>query len=182
MKKLYFIIVLLVFVFFVAACGDWDTGVDKEEKQTDKQLETYVKSQPIPFFEWSLERHLMKELYTARNDAVSTFSVVVGYNGIMIFSCPSIGFPVPGGTQLTNPLQSEGSNGAVIGLMEPNGLYSPDTSAGTYVMCVNRDGTVSPIYVEQYVMAFPYPVEQIDGVFVPVDGALPSLKINPNQP
>jgi hypothetical protein len=37
---------------------------------------------------------------------------------------------------------------------EPNGLFSPAESRGTYVMCPNRDGKVEPRYYEEDVEAF----------------------------
>jgi hypothetical protein len=42
---------------------------------------------------------------------------------------------------------------------EPNSLYPPGDAAATLVQCVNEDGTVSPVYNEWYVLAFPYRIQ-----------------------
>jgi hypothetical protein len=39
---------------------------------------------------------------------------------------------------------------------EANSLYPPSNTAATLVQCVNSDGSVSPTYIEDNVMAFPY--------------------------
>ena len=69
------------------------------------------------------------------------------------FSCPSHGGAVPNTAQLTNPDQiqpdpNQTSGSVVIGNMDPNGVYSPVSSSGTYVMCVNSAGQEYLVYWE----------------------------------
>lgn len=176
-------IFLFVFVVLALALAGCATPADSAERvSVEQQQKQYVLSQPVPQFDWSLERHEMIELYRARNNAVSTYSVVYSqYRGVITFACPSIGYPIPGGTQLTNPEKGVGTY-YPLPQAEPNGLYSPGTSAGTYVMCVNEDGTISPVYIEENVMTFAYPVTtDEDGRLVPQEGAIPSIKISPNK-
>src|SRR6266581_4379725 len=45
-----------------------------------------------------------------------------------------------------DPNQTAGS--VVIGNMDPNGVYSPTSSSGTYVMCVNSAGQEYLVYWE----------------------------------
>ncbi|HSX39251.1 MAG TPA: hypothetical protein VLI92_01535 [Candidatus Saccharimonadales bacterium] len=167
-------------VVYLVACSS--AANSKESTQVNDQQQVYLNSQPAPFFDWSLERHMMTELYVARNNAVATFSLTWDpYRGKISWSCPSIGYPIPGGTQLTNP-ESYVYSGTTLPQAEPNGLYTPATSAGTYVMCVNSDGTVSPVYVEDNVRTFPQPMQEVDGQLVPVPNTVPSLKIDTTQP
>ncbi len=79
----------------------------------------------------------------------------------VLFETPSQGYPIPVDTQLTNPLQPawHSVDSAVIEQAEPNGLFSSKNSDATYVMALNDDGTVSPIYTELKVTTFPFPVE-----------------------
>ena len=183
-----FALLVVVLAVFLAACGQGNAAINKEANQTANQLEQYSNAQPVPVFEWSLERHIVIEIYRARNEAASTFSYVLNpYDNSIMFECASIGFPIPGGTQLTNPdqLTYRRQDGEVIEgtlpQMEPNGLYSPDTSAGTYISCVNEDGTVSPVFVEWYVWTFPYPMHSVDGKLVRVPGQQPSVSIETGQ-
>lgn len=186
-KKILFLLVLIAIL--LSACGQENTGGLREEQQrTANQATQYSDSQPIPVFEWSLERQVMIELYKARNNAVGTFSYVLNpYDNSIMFECASVGYPIPGGTQLTNPQQltwrKEHGNyiEGVLPMMEPNGTYSPDNSANTYIMCVNDDGTISPIYVEWYVWTFPYPMHSVEGKLVRVEGAESSIKIETSK-
>jgi hypothetical protein len=134
-----------------------DESTQTEEQAVEQQQKIFVSGQPAPIFDWSLERHLLVELYTARNNAVNTHSRVRDLNGKIYFECDSIGFPIPANTQLTNPdkiAESYSQGGfAILPQPEPNGLYSSPSSTGTFIFCVNQDGTVSPSYFEAQVEA-----------------------------
>lgn len=186
MNRVFFLLLAGAAILAIA-CETADT---REERNTvQRQKEQFRKSHPAPFFEWSLESHLMTKLYQARNSAVSTWSYVWDpFRGKISWECPSIGFPIPGGTQLTNPEQwvrggTSGTSIVVLPQAEPNGLFSPQTAMGTYVMCVNPDGTVSPAYVEDNVRTFPQPMQEIDGKLVPIAAPnLPSISTqSPNS-
>lgn len=159
---------LAVAVTFLAGCS-YQPG--SENQQT-----VYTRSQPPPFFNWSLQRHMLIELYKAQNNATATFSYVISeFNNEIIFECASIGFPIPGGTSITNPQQVVNSGyregwSETIGQAEPNGLYPPDTSQGTYIMCLNDDGSVSPTYVENNVLTFTQPMRVEGRRLVPAGG------------
>jgi hypothetical protein len=162
------------------------TSVKQEANVVEKQQSIYVNTQPVPVFDWSLERHLMTELYKARNNAVATYTYVRNqYTGKILSSCPSIGFPISAATQLTSPSRTEehwgqaGGGNVVIPQPEPNGLFSPPESRGTYVMCLNKDGKVEPRYYEEDVEAFVTPMREVDGQLVPVEGAKASITIDP---
>ena len=163
------------------------TATKKEANIVAKQQDIYVNSQPPPVFDWSLERHLLTELYKARNNAVATYSYVRNqYTGKILSSCPSIGFPISAATQLTNPSvaewhYSQGVWSAVLPQPEPNGLFTPAESRGTYVMCLNKDGKVTPRYYEEDVEAFVTPMKEVDGQLVEVEGAKASITIDPTQ-
>jgi len=174
------LLVVFVVLFTLSACTATADTRERDEVQTQQEL--YRTTQPIPYFEWSLQRHLMIELYKNQNQAVATWSYVWDQlRGKVSWQCASVGYPIPGGTQLTNPEQLAYSKDAVIPQAEPNGLFSPTTSSGTYVMCVNEDGTVSPVYLEELVRTFPYPMQEVGGELVRVPGTQPSYTINPNR-
>ncbi len=170
------------------SCDSVPTAADKERAVVNRQQDLYVANQPAPIFDWSLERHLLTELYKARNNAVATYSYVRNqYTGKILSSCPSIGFPISAATQLTNPSmtdrhgsQYDGGN-VVLPQPEPNGLFSPAESRGTYVMCLNKDGKVEPRYYEEDVEAFVTPMHEQDGQLVPVEGAKASITIDPTH-
>ena len=186
--------VALVFILSAgdSSCSDQPTNATAaqlEQRQQNSQMEQFLRNQPVPSFDWSLERHMLIELYAARQRATSTFSVVQSeFTGKIMWSCPSIGFPLPYSTQLTNPQQvvcREGNHGgefagAVIGQQEPNGLFPPSSSDGTWVPCVDEHGKITPVYEERKVTVFLQPMTEKDGRLVPT-GAPASLTIDTKQ-
>jgi hypothetical protein len=165
--------------------GDQGQKVERDAvKQQDLQ---YARNQPPPTFDWSLERHIMSKVYQARNSAVSTWTYVLSeYTGKLLWSCPSLGFPIPYSAQLTNPSKMawEGyHDSAVIPQAEPNGLYPPPSAEATVVPCIDPTGKVTPAYVEPRVMTFFQPMQPgPDGGLVPLIGAKPTLTIDTKRP
>lgn len=147
-KKLFALLVGGVLVVAaLAGCGP--SGTDNDKSATDKQLKAYQDNgQNIPLYQWSQYRQTMLDVENAQvtGEATTTFFFNLGVRD-PYFVCPSIGFPVPADTELTNPQQNVGSQGAVIGMMDPNGTY-PGPTAGTYVICVAPNGTKFYHYAE----------------------------------
>ena len=143
------------------------TGCDKlsqeskDKKIVQAQQAQYAKAQPIPMYDWSLERDLLIKLYDLRNDKVSTHSVWRSDYGMVEGECTSMGFGMPFDTSLTNPLQRvSGQYGATsIGQSEPNGVFASTNTAATWVMCIGETGSLEPHYVESKVTVYPYPVK-----------------------
>ena len=149
-KKL---LLLPVMGLFLAGCTS--SSYTTEAQNVEAQQRVFVDNQPAPVFDWSLERHLLTQLYKARNEAVNTHTIVRDMSGKSFFECESIGFPIPSNTQLTNPEKSGGNSYGYYTLPqpEPNGLYTSPSTSGTFVFCINEDGTVSPSYFEANVEA-----------------------------
>ena len=166
------------------------TAASQEQAQQNTQMNQFLRNQPVPSFDWSLERHMLIQLYAARQKATNTFSVVQSeFTGKVLWSCPSIGFPLPYATQLTNPLQivfghhpSEHDASGVVAQQEPNGLFTPSHSDATWVPCVDEKGKITPVYEEKHVTVFLRPMEERDGKLVPASGAGASLTIDPRKP
>jgi hypothetical protein len=157
MKK--FLILIFVSIFFIGCINE--TQEDKDRKAVASQQSQYAASQPVPAFNWSLERHLVSQLYQIRNMKAATHSVWRSDRGLIEGDCPSIGFGIPYDTSLTNPLQRDhGTNGAVsIEQAEPNGIFASKNTAATWVMCAGTGGIIEPVYVETKVTVYPYPVK-----------------------
>lgn len=132
----------------------------KDSAAVEMQQSQYARAQPIPAFDWSLERNLLIQLYKIRNERVSTHSVWRSDRGMIEGDCPSVGFGIPYDTSLTNPLQLDfrGQGVAAIGQAEPNGIFASTNTAATWVMCVGEVGIIEPHYVETKVTVYPGPV------------------------
>jgi len=139
-----------------------DSAESIDKKAVARQQQQYALGQPMPAFDWSLERDVAIQLYKARNERVQTWTVWRSDYGMIEGHCKSIGYPLPYDVQLTNPLKSEykksnGVAGVTLEQAEPNGLYSSKTSVATWIRAI-IDGKEVPIYIEGKVTCYPYPI------------------------
>lgn len=156
MKKL---ILVLVSALAITACGD-ESQTKKDKRAVERQQSQYSKAQPVPSYDWSLERDLVIQLYNVRNMKALTHSVWRSDRGMIEGDCASIGFGIPYDTSLTNPLKEiRGSYGtSVVEQSEPNGIFASKNTAATWVMCAGDSGMIEPIYIETKVTVYPYSV------------------------
>jgi hypothetical protein len=173
---------------WLIGCEDMQPDANQRESQTvNNQQKVYTENQPAPVFDWSLERHLFVELYEARNKAVTTYTYKQSpYTGHIMWSCPSIGFPIQANAQLTNPQTDTyytSSSQAHMSMpqAEPNGLYTSPSTSGTFVMCVTKRGKVAPRYEEGEVTVSPVPQHEVNGTMVDVPDAESTIQINPSR-
>jgi hypothetical protein len=162
MKRIIEMLMMLMAMFFLAGCDDTTAQADKEAQSVNNQQEQYAIGQPVPVFDWSLERHLMIELYKLRNKKASTHAVWRSDYGMIEGDCPSMGYGLPYDTSLTNPLVATGREMYALTSIEqpePNGIFASKNTSATWVMCLNSTGGIEPVYVESKVTIFPGPVK-----------------------
>ena len=148
-------------LLLLTGCNN-STQEKKDKKQVQAQQSQYAKGQPVPMYNWSLERDLLIKLYNLRNQKVATHSVWRSDYGMVEGECPSMGYGLPYDTSLTNPLQSYymgNGAGTSVGQAEPNGVFASTNTAATWVMCIGETGMLEPHYVESKVTVYPYPVK-----------------------
>ena len=116
-------IIVVTLVFSLSGCLP-DSQETKDQKMVQRQQGQYAKAQPVPVFDWSLERDLIVKLYQIRNQKLATHSVWRSDYGMIEGDCPSMGYGIPYDTSLTNPLMatSEDQNGSIHGLHQLNRL------------------------------------------------------------
>lgn len=168
MQKSILILGAVVLAFLATGCGlPRDTTEVQDAKRVQRQQSQYSIGQPVPEFDWSLERHLVVELYKVRNQKAATHSVWRSDFGQIEGDCPSFGYGIPYDTSLTNPLVATdedmyGSRNnalASIEQAEPNGVFASKNTAATWVMCLGEAGNIEPVYVETKVTVYPGPVK-----------------------
>jgi hypothetical protein len=82
--------------------------------------------------------------------------------GRLIFLCDSIGYGIPYATQFTSPSKiyspCASCQGAIsLPQADPNGLFSPASAEGTWIMCKDPKGdAVKPVYVEPRTVVSPF--------------------------
>lgn len=124
------------------------SGLQQESKQQSQDTTSLVNDQPIPHFNYSQERQALIVAESAAAAGTQTTSFFFN-RGVQnpVASCPSIGLGVPDSASLTNPEQPENYtdgngnyNTVPVGQMDPDGIYTPVSSAGTFVNCINAQG------------------------------------------
>lgn len=168
-KKISAFLVLAFASLALAGCLEGDSQDARDTEAVQRQQSQYAIGQPIPAFDWSLERDLLIQLYQVRNAEVTTHSVWRSLTGTVEGDCPSMGYGLPYDTSLTNPLAPTNlnqrgvgqGNGALttIGQPEPNGVFASTNTAATWVFCLGATGTLEPVYVETTVTVYPGPVD-----------------------
>jgi hypothetical protein len=100
------------------------------------------------------EKRILKDIYEMRDNAIVTITYTQDMNGNLHKLCDSIGYGIPTATQYTNPMKivnaCAGANcPQVLPQADPNGLFSPSSAEGTWVICKAPNGTkTSPVYSE----------------------------------
>ena len=174
----------------LTACdtGTTSTNYNSQDSATvGDQQSIYTQYQPVPIFDYSLDRDILIQLYGLKNQAKSTYSYITSSTGKLLFTCPSIGFPIAADTQLTNSSVAEwntagstGIAGVTVAQPEPNGIFpGSNGNGGTYIIC-DVKGEKSPVYSEPLVLSFPFPVgvDPTTGMLVPTGAAPSSMTIH----
>lgn len=142
------------------------TSDSKQRDAQEKILMEGTAQVGMPAITHFTERKLMKDILELRDQAglvtyAYTFSEVTGK---LIFFCNSIGYGLPYATQFTNPEKvayAEHQVGVItLPQADPNGLFSPSSADGTWVMCKDPNGSkVAPVFVEPKVVVSPFKLE-----------------------
>ncbi len=162
MRKIIFTIVIIS-LFMIMGCFNSADRVDRVA--VEEQQEHFQKVYPVPHYDYSIPRDVLIQIYdVVTTQAYTTYTVIESITGETKFHGPSVGYGIPVDTQLTNPLRpaySSGSSG-IIEQAEPAGVFSSKNTDGTWVLFINPDGNVVPIYTEHKVTTFPFIVEKAE--------------------
>jgi hypothetical protein len=163
--------VLVAGLFLMADSCSNSPAESQTQAQVNDQQTIYNRNQPIHTYQYSAERAALQQLYDYRvKGNLNTWSVWISNNGVPLGMCESKGFPLPYGVELTNPTQAispfSSSAVATVGQADPNGLFPPANTLGTWIFCLEKDGTMHPQYMEPLVLTFTYPVDISSGKIV----------------
>ena len=143
-------------------CGNQPTNDDIQREQQEKILQDGTSQIGMPAIVNFRERKILKDVYEKRDQAhYATYTYLYSdMKGKYVFFCNSIGYGIPYATQFTNPQKAEWVDNSGIYVLpqaDPNGLFSPASAEGTWVMCKNPKGDdVSPVYVEPRIIVSPF--------------------------
>lgn len=170
---------LTVLAIAFAACDEPRTQTSDSIQQNaqEKLLVEATAQTGMPAIRNFRERKLLKEILELRDQAsLTTWSYTYADNtGKRIFLCNSIGYGLPYATQYTSPEKVEwgqyttggGYYSNIMPQADPNGLFSPASAEGTWIMCKDPKGPdVRPVYVEPRVIVSPFPLDDSEAVTV----------------
>lgn len=146
----------------LAGCNSGNSQNSAINNSSNTGVETTMdNNQPAPIFDHSDIRATAIEIEAiqALGENTTSFAFLPGVKD-PIWSCPSLGEPVPASAEITNPQQVDpdtnpghsSSTSLALPNMDPNGIYPGDTT-GTYVLCVNSQGVPYAHYWEGYIDA-----------------------------
>ena len=130
-----------------------------QRTQQERILREGTSQTGMPAIKNFRERKLMKQIIEMRDqDGLVTYTYTVPETtGRPVFLCNSIGYGLPAATQYTNPEKVE-YQGTTLPQADPNGLFSPSSAEGTWVMCSDPSGNgkTRPVYVEPRIIVSPF--------------------------
>jgi len=156
---------LLFATVFLLSCEDPPPTSDRiQSAQQERILQEATNAVGMPAIKNFRERRLLKDILELRDqsDLITYTYLYSEMTGKLTFFCTSVGYGIPYATQYTNPQKIEQWRTqvgyAVLPQADPNGLFSPASAEGTWIMCQNPEAKddVKPVYVEPRVIVSPF--------------------------
>jgi hypothetical protein len=162
MKRFFYIVALMGVCLMVMGASSCDTSDSIQQRQQETLLAESTAQIGMPAIKNFRERKLLKDIIELRDqNGLVTFTYLWNeFNGKKVFLCQSVGYGIPYSTQYTNP-EKVSNGGHIIPQADPNGLFSPASSEGTWVMCKDPEGKdVKPVYVEPRIIVSPFKLKE----------------------
>jgi len=152
----------------VTVCGCYTSpppsSDEVQREQQEKILREGTSQVGMPAIKNFRERKLYKDILEMRDqDGLVTYTYLWNeMQGKKVFFCQSVGFGIPYATQFTSPQKPAVWRGEGVGVValpqaDPNGLFSPSSAEGTWILCKNPSGPETrPVYVEPRVIVSPF--------------------------
>lgn len=163
MKTIASVSLLAILGLSLTGCIEGSVSSDTQQQvQQERILKEGTAQTGMPAIKNFRERKLLKQIIEMRDqDGLVTYTYTVPETtGLPVFLCNSIGYGLPAATQYTNPQKIEESSWGNVGIpqADPNGLFSPESAEGTWVLCTDPSGSgkTRPVYVEPRVIVSPF--------------------------
>lgn len=164
MKTLFNIILACAIAATFTACDPTSETSDQKQHHAQEQLSSEANAQVgMPSIVNFQEKRMAKMILELRDTALATTTYTQDMNGVLHKLCDSVGYGLPYATQYTNPqrvaksLETPEHGNITLPQADPNGLFSPPSADGTWVLCKDPNGSkVMPLYVEPRVIVSPF--------------------------
>ena len=151
----------LITVFVTVGAGCDEQNSDSVQRQQQEQLLMEGTAQVgMPAIHNFRERRMLKDILELRDqEGLVTYTYLQSMDGHLHFLGQTVGYGIPYATQYTNPQKPTRAYGGIATLpqADPNGLFSPASAEGTWILMKDPNGTdVKPLYVEPRIVVSPF--------------------------
>jgi hypothetical protein len=161
MKKILFIVMISMFGLTFETC-DKPSSDRVAREQQEKILKEGISQVGMPAIKNFREKRMMKMILELRDqENIILYAYIAAENtGQLHFIGKCIGYPIPYSTQYTNPQKPlwNGNGIATIAQADPNGLFSPASAEGTWLLMVSPKGDPKVVYIEPRIVVSPFPL------------------------
>ena len=158
MKKIIIATSAIAIGVLLTACDVKESSTQIERRKQEELSLNAVQQVGMPAIVNFAEKRMMKDILELRDQNVATTTYIVDMNGKMHKICNSVGYGLPYATQYTNPQRISGDGHGYVTLpqADPNGLYSPASADGTWVLCIDpKTSKAKPVFIEPRVIVSP---------------------------
>jgi hypothetical protein len=156
------ILTLVAVATLLTACDVKESSTQIERRKQEELTLQAVTQVGMPAINNFAEKRMMKDILELRDQNVATTAYIVDMNGKLHKICTAVGYGLPYATQYTNPqrIAGDGHGNVTLPQADPNGLYSPASADGTWVLCVDpKSGKPRPVFIEPRVVVSPFPLD-----------------------
>jgi hypothetical protein len=150
----------------LVGCSHKPSSDEVQQAQQERILQEGTSAVGMPAIHNFRERRLLKDIYELRDqEGLTTYTYLFAeQTGKLVFLGESVGYGIPCSTQFTSPqkvqwvgLGTANANRFVLPQADPNGLFSPSSAEGTWVLLKDPHGSeVRPVYIEPRVVVSPF--------------------------
>ncbi len=165
MKKSIIALIAIFGSLLIAGCEPQPLNSDAMQRHAQERLSQQSNmTVGMPAIVNFQEKRILKDIYELRDKALVTYTYTQDMNGNLHKLCDSIGYGISAATEYTNPQRVvKGDVAAAMTTLpqaDPNGLFSPSSTEGTWVMCKDPNGgKISPVYTEPRVIVSTFPLK-----------------------
>lgn len=166
-KSILMCCIAAIVLLFTSCDVPTNQSADKTDQQRQEKLQEQGSAQiGMPAIHNFQEKKMVRMLYELRdNPNIINYAYLYSeVTGKYIYFGKCVGYGIPYSTQFSNPQKLvHGDMGQYTGDIplpqaEPNGLFMPSSSDGTWLMMLNPDknNEPTPVYVEPKVIVSPF--------------------------
>lgn len=166
MKKTSFVLLAVALPALLMACDGPPTSDDIQRRQSEQILTEGTLEVGMPAIKNFRERKLMKDILEKRDqEGLVTYTYLFSeMRGCLIMLGNTVGYPLPYGTQFTNPQKVERPMSGVwvtLPQADPNGLFSPASAEASWSLMKDPHGAETGlIYSEPRLISMPFKADE----------------------